>query len=255
MAKILIVDDTLIMRINLKKILEKGGHIVVGEAENGLKAVELTEKLKPDLITMDITMPEMNGIDALKEILEKYPFARIVMISALSQKIKVLDALSLGAKHYIVKPFDTNQVLEIIEKVLEESGFESNDEHDEYEEEQNEKFEMIMNEDGTYKNDGVLKFIVQNREGTHVVMPGESNGKWLSVIVERLINLKNLKVVVNILEVKMLSIFMFEELVKAVEKIKKVDGEIEIYANMDVIKVFEGRSGYKMLAKSVNKYF
>lgn len=253
MAKILIVDDTLVMRINLRKILEDADHEVVGEAENGLKAIEMVDKLKPDLITMDITMPEMSGIDALRRILKKYPSARVVMISALSQKVKVLEALNLGAKHYIVKPFKKNQVVEIIESVLEESGYLSEEDDEKDEPEQND--EDIYNEIDKSKKEDVLEFIVQNREGTYVLLPREVKGKWLPVIIEKLIRLKNPKVVINISEVKALSIFMFEELVKAVEKIKKARGSIEIYANMDVIKVFEGRAGYKMLLREVNKYF
>ncbi len=251
MAKILIVDDTLVMRINLRKILEDADHEVVGEAENGLKAIEMVDKLKPDLITMDITMPEMNGIDALKKVLKKYPFARVVMISALSQKIKVLEALNLGAKHYIVKPFKKNQVVEIIESVLGESDYQSDEVDEKEESEQND--EEIDND--KFNKGDVLEFIVQNREGTYVLLPRESKGKWLPVIIEKLIRMKNPKVVINISEVKTLSIFMFEELVKAVEKIKKARGSIEIYANMDVIEVFEGRAGYKMLLREVNKYF
>lgn len=123
MARILIVDDAFIVRNNLKTILTKGGHTVVGEASSGEQAIKMYEKFKPDLVTMDITMPDMNGIDATREIISRYPGARIVMVSALSQKSMVLTALELGAKHYIVKPFTELNVTGTIQKVLDIDGF------------------------------------------------------------------------------------------------------------------------------------
>ncbi len=118
MARILIVDDSIITRSNLKKVLTKLGHKVVGEASNGTIGIYKYFNLKPDLVTMDISMPETNGIEATEKILKMDPNALIVMVSALNQKRDIMDAIHTGAKYYILKPFKTEKVREVIEKVL-----------------------------------------------------------------------------------------------------------------------------------------
>ncbi|MCX7841814.1 MAG: response regulator [Clostridia bacterium] len=117
MSKILIVDDSMISRINLKKILLAEGHEVIGEASNGLEAVKKFEDLKPDIVTMDITMPEMDGLEALRNIMRSNPAAKVIMISALGQNNKILEALQSGAKNYITKPYEPSQVINIIKEL------------------------------------------------------------------------------------------------------------------------------------------
>ncbi len=119
LARVLIVDDAKFMRMTLTNILQKGNHTVVGEAENGRKAVELYRELKPDIVTMDITMPEMTGIEAVKQIKAIDPQAKIIMCSAMGQQKLVVEAIEAGAKDFIVKPFDENRVLEAIHRVFE----------------------------------------------------------------------------------------------------------------------------------------
>lgn len=118
MAKVLIVDDAAFMRMMIKDILEKNGFEIVGEASNGIKAVELYKKENPDVVTMDITMPDMDGIEAVKAIREYNPSAKIVMCSAMGQQTMVMDAIKAGAKDFIVKPFQPDRVLEAIKKVV-----------------------------------------------------------------------------------------------------------------------------------------
>ncbi|WP_442599642.1 response regulator [Neobacillus sp. D3-1R] len=118
MAKILVVDDAKFMRMTLSNILVKANHEVIGEADNGIKAVELYQELKPDLVTMDITMPEKSGIEAVKEIKEQFPNAKIIMCSAMGQQKMVVEAIEAGAKDFIVKPFDEGRVLDAIKRVL-----------------------------------------------------------------------------------------------------------------------------------------
>ncbi|MBZ9636038.1 response regulator [Clostridium sp. FP1] len=118
MARVLIVDDAAFMRMMVKDILEKNGFEVVGEASNGLKAVELYKAEKPDVVTMDITMPDMDGIEAVKEIKIFDPAAKIIMCSAMGQQSMVMDAIRAGAKDFIVKPFQADRVIEAIKKVL-----------------------------------------------------------------------------------------------------------------------------------------
>ncbi|GFI45745.1 chemotaxis protein CheY [Lachnospiraceae bacterium] len=119
MAKnILIVDDAAFMRMMIKDILTKNGYNVVGEAENGAKAFEKYNELKPDLVLMDITMPEVDGIAALKKIKGADPNAMIIMCSAMGQQAMVIEAIQGGAKDFIVKPFQPERVLEAVKKVV-----------------------------------------------------------------------------------------------------------------------------------------
>lgn len=112
----MIVDDAAFMRMKLKDILEKNGYNVVAEAQNGLEAVEKYKAEKPNLVTMDITMPEMDGVDALKEIRAFDPAARVVMCSAMGQQGMVMDAIRSGAVDFIVKPFDSDRVIKALDK-------------------------------------------------------------------------------------------------------------------------------------------
>lgn len=118
MARVLIVDDAMFMRMVMKNLLQKHGHTVVGEAENGQKAVELYTKLSPDLVTMDITMPVMDGIQAVKAIKVLDSNAKIIMCSAMGQQRLVVDAIESGAKDFVVKPFQEDRVLEAVNGVL-----------------------------------------------------------------------------------------------------------------------------------------
>jgi two-component system chemotaxis response regulator CheY len=118
MAKILIVDDAAFMRMMIKEILSKNGFEIVGEANDGAQAIEKYKELTPDLVTMDITMPEMDGITALKEIKKINPNAKVIMCSAMGQQAMVIDAIQAGAKDFIVKPFQAERVLEAINKTL-----------------------------------------------------------------------------------------------------------------------------------------
>ena len=119
MAKnILICDDAAFMRMMIKDILSKNGYNVAGEAENGAKAVEKYAEVKPDLVLMDIAMPEMDGIQALKKIKESDPAALVIMCSAMGQQAMVIEAIQAGAKDFIVKPFQAERVLEAVKKVV-----------------------------------------------------------------------------------------------------------------------------------------
>ena len=118
MARVLVVDDAAFMRKMVSDALAKGGHEVVGEAGNGVEAVARFQELKPDLMTLDITMPEKDGLTALAEIVAADPSARVVMCSALGQEAKVLEAIKLGAKDFVVKPFQPDRVLSAIDKAV-----------------------------------------------------------------------------------------------------------------------------------------
>lgn len=118
MAKIVVVDDAKFMRMTLANILTKADHEIIGEGENGEEAIELYRKLQPDLIMMDITMPVMSGLDAVKEIKKEFPAAKVIMCSAMGQQKMVVEAIEAGAKDFIVKPFDEGRIMDAVNRVL-----------------------------------------------------------------------------------------------------------------------------------------
>lgn len=118
MKKILIVDDAAYMRMMLKEILVDHGYTVAGEASNGAEAVEKFRELKPDMVTMDITMPEMDGIEAVKKIRSFAPEAIIVMCSAMGQQNLVMKSLEAGAKDFVVKPFEPERIIQTLESIF-----------------------------------------------------------------------------------------------------------------------------------------
>jgi two-component system chemotaxis response regulator CheY len=115
---ILLVDDAAFMRMMLKDILTKNGYTVIGEAENGAQAIEKFKELRPNLVILDITMPEMDGIQAARGIKAADPNALIVMCSAMGQQSMVVESIQAGARDFIVKPFQPNRVLEAVQKVI-----------------------------------------------------------------------------------------------------------------------------------------
>ncbi len=115
---ILVVDDAAFMRMMVKDVLSKNGFTIAGEAENGAKAIEKYKELNPDLVIMDITMPEVDGIQAVKEIKKINAAAKVIMCSAMGQQAMVIEAIQAGAKDFIVKPFQAERIVEAVKKVL-----------------------------------------------------------------------------------------------------------------------------------------
>lgn len=120
MAKVLIVDDSKTSRRFLRTMLEEAGHEIIGEAVDGAEGVEKYKELRPDIVTMDITMPVLDGIDAVKLIVDEDPTAKVIMVTAAGQKSNMVEALKRGATDFIQKPFEAGVILNTIEKVLEE---------------------------------------------------------------------------------------------------------------------------------------
>ena len=116
--RVLIVDDAAFMRMMIRDILNKNGYEVAGEAENGARAIERYKELLPDLVIMDITMPEVDGINAVKEIKKGFPDAKIIMCSAMGQQAMVIESIQAGARDFIVKPFQVERVIEAVKKVV-----------------------------------------------------------------------------------------------------------------------------------------
>lgn len=116
MGKVLIVDDAKFLRMTIARAITKAGHEVIGEAQTGEEAVQLYKNLKPDLVFMDFTMPDMDGIEAVKHIKKDFPDAKIIMCSAMGQHKMVLEAIEAGARDFIVKPFEESRIIEAIDK-------------------------------------------------------------------------------------------------------------------------------------------
>lgn len=117
-TSVLIVDDAVFMRTVLKKMLVEEGYEVAGEASNGAEAIKKASELNPDVVTLDITMPEMDGVTALPEIMKASPESKVIMCSAMGQQPMVVEAIKNGAKDFIVKPFQKARVLQAIENVM-----------------------------------------------------------------------------------------------------------------------------------------
>ncbi len=115
---VLVCDDAIFMRTMISDILSQAGYEVVGEAETGAQAVERYRALKPDLVTMDIVMPDMSGIEAVREICKENPDAKILMCSAMGQQALVVEAIQAGAKDFVVKPFQPSRVLEAVQRLM-----------------------------------------------------------------------------------------------------------------------------------------
>jgi len=118
MTKVLIVDDAAFMRLAIRRMLEGNDFEVIGEAENGAEGVKKYFELLPDIVTMDITMPEMGGVEALKAIMQRDPKAKVVMCSAMGQEIMVKEAVMAGARSFIVKPFKEEHVVHTLKKIV-----------------------------------------------------------------------------------------------------------------------------------------
>jgi two-component system chemotaxis response regulator CheY len=116
--RVLVVDDAIFMRSMIRDIFARSPFVIAGEAENGLEAIELYKELRPDITTMDIVMPEVDGITALKEIMRFDPQAKVIMCSALGQESLIAESIEAGAKDFIVKPFQPNKVLRVVRSVL-----------------------------------------------------------------------------------------------------------------------------------------
>ena len=220
MAKILIVDDSTVMRKNLYSIFTKSGHEVVGEAVDGKQALLLYSELKPDLVTMDITMPKMNGVDAVTHIINKNKDAKIIMISALNQKQMVFEALKSGAKHYIIKPIESSKLLGIVNEVLKD----------------NEKpVDKIMETDSKpMDSEEKLGFKIENTDGKFIFYFNEALDAGdivkLDTAVKGLLFLSPLKVIFDFHSCEEITYEILTPLMSLGANIKRAGGSLQLCA-------------------------
>lgn len=219
MARILIVDDSLVMRKNLSLILKNDGHEVVGEAANGRQGVTMYKDLKPDLVTMDISMPLMSGVEAVAKIIEEDPQAKIVMISAVNQKKMVFNALNSGAKHYVVKPIEPDKVTAVIGAVLSEVK-------------DPESSQIIEESD-------VQGFNIENIDGAFVIRFNQHLGlkdhSLLEMAIRGIMFIKPLKVVMDFTEYKNYNSKVIGPIIKLAKTIKSVEGQVSFQGENDEI--------------------
>lgn len=221
MAKILVVDDSIVMRKNLATILKADGHTIIGEASNGRQAISQYEELLPDIVTMDISMPIMSGVEAVQKIIERFPDARIIMISAVNQKKMVFNAINSGAKHYIIKPIDTKKVLSVVNEVI------LND----YEDDLKEVVEDLNSEQG---------FEINNVEGKFVITFNDcldkSDHNLLNMAVRGILFIKPLMVEFNFESLMDVSNEVLKPILKLADEIMDNGGGVSYKAVSESLK-------------------
>lgn len=217
MAKILIVDDSLVMRKNLSVILKGDGHEIVGEATNGRQAVTMYRDLKPDLVTMDISMPILTGVEAVKKIIEEDANAKIIMISAVNQKKMVFNALNSGAKHYIVKPIEPKKVIAVIDEVIQSISDKAN--------------AVAVQESS------VQGFAIENIDGAFVITFNEHLGmkdhNLLDMAIRGIMFIKPLRVRMDFSVFNVYEPSIMDPIMDLAQSIKDIDGSVSYKTSDD----------------------
>lgn len=237
MANILIADDSVVMRKNLKSIITRMGHNIVAEAINGQQAQMLYNKDEIDIVTMDITMPVMDGIEALKKILLKDPEAKVIIISALDQKRMVFQALECGAKYYIIKPVTEEKIANAINKVLNhEPNSEVQNQHEDINEVKK-LSELVQEQSPT-----LPPFTIDNKDSSFIINMNTTlnmnNIITLNSTLDSLMFIKPLKVTFNFDVNAKYSSDVLNVLVKISKRIKALQGEFKIIAEESISILF-----------------
>lgn len=220
MATILIVDDSILMRRNLRLLLTEAGHKVVAEASNGMEAYKEYAKHQPDLVTMDITMPVMSGLDALKKIIATYPDAKIIMISALDQKNMVFEAIQYGAKHYILKPITMEKILETISHVLDQPL------------PPGENGAPLLHPAPKHRDENAQPFGIDNKNGVFIVslyrQPEEDTLNAIHMALQGFLFVKPLKVVLNFDDLEELDDAVVDRFIGYITSIQQAEGTVRV---------------------------
>lgn len=215
MGRVLIIDDSLIMRDNLKNIFIQAGHQVVGEGTDGLQAISLYEQLLPDLVTMDITMPNMNGIEAAKKIISLYPDAKIIMISANNQKQLLYEAVKEGAKHYIIKPVTIEKVISVTKTIMRDSKKEH---------EQTHQLQPLFSPKPVVVDESIT-FTITNQKGTfYIDITEHPNGHAINLlegVIQQFRFVNSLDVILRIFELQNPSVHAY--LINLINKLFATD--------------------------------
>lgn len=243
MASILIVDDIAIMRKKIGTMLLQAGHTIVAEADDGEQAVREYEKNKPDLVLMDITMPNLDGIGAVKKIISSYPDAKIIMVSALAQKHMVLAALQCGARNYIIKPVEYSKLVDIVKKVLEDTA-----DKDDYQGNKPDSESKISSSvSGVTVPDVEMPFSVENDMGVFTVRLTDklnmNNINTLTTAIQGFLVIKPINIVFDFCCLDKMDDEALYVIVDAYIKIRNLGGSVKLNA-----------MGEKLTALLVEKY-
>lgn len=221
MAKILVVDDSIVMRKNLAAILKADGHIIIGEASNGRQAVAQYEELEPDVVTMDISMPIMTGVEAVQRIIERHPEAKIIMISAVNQKKMVFNAINSGAKHYIIKPIETQKVLSVVNEVI----------NTDYSEEVDDPMAVVAETEQGFE--------INNEEGRFIIRFNKSldrsDHNLLKMAIGGILFIKPLKVEFNFDALDTIELTVLKPIMELADSIEAHEGQVTYQAQSDGI--------------------
>lgn len=234
MAKILVVDDSYIMRMKIKTMLSSAGHDVVGEAVNGEQAIiEYTQK-QPDVVTMDISMPVMDGISSLRMILSKFPKARVIVISALDKKNMVLSALESGARNYILKPIDEIKLIKVIESVLRDESIPRRSQLNAEAKETESAVPFDL------ESEIHTPFSIDNKSGTLVINIGKTlhseNFSALGNAVQGLLFIKPLSIIFNFGNTEETDDEVLQSIKKLTLGIKAVNGNIQLASTSESMR-------------------
>lgn len=230
MATVLIVDDSSMARRNLKSILMSAGHTILAEATNGVQAFVEYENHKPDFVTMDITMPILNGIDGTKKILRTYPNAKVIIVSALNKKLMILSALQNGAKHYIVKPYSPEKVIDVVNDVLQLSCKMSINDFSSTIDQKQSKFSLSPSPAQHKKNEGISirPFFIESKDGISIINISKcmcnKNLTALKLGVQRISQIKPIKIVFNFGDIEVLDENTFNGIKEIFKNILTLDG-------------------------------
>ena len=241
MANILIVEDSSFIRSKISQAVSEAGHIVVGEAENGVQAINLYTNLKPDIVTLDITMPLMDGIETLKKLKKIDPDCLVIMLSAMGQQMIVIDCIKLGARHFIVKPFLSSELLRIIDEVLCAGA---------------EKMHKCDNtSDACSMDDTSIK--IHNITGTFVIdfpqQISQSDIDNFETVSEGLVYVKPLKVVMDFKKIEFVPLSQLQLINKIVGHLRE-QGEITIYSQSEKFTNYIKTTELKELKDIKNNY-
>lgn len=226
MANVLIVDDSVFARRSLKTFLVQAGHTVVEEASNGIEALAKYKQTLPDFVTMDITMPLVGGIASVKNIMEIFPDAKIIMVSAIQQKFAVFDAIQAGAKHYILKPFNFEKIIAVVDSVLSDNAQEKFENRL-----KKEDAEPLKPKDSTTSS----RFHLEQKNNiyiAHILKPLTiSNFHHIKKAIQGLLSLKSLKVIFNFDDIEILDNTLLNKLIDLADSIRNANGKVVFYSN------------------------
>lgn len=218
MARILIVEDSNFIRSKIRDAVTQGGHTVVGEAENGVHAINMYAVIKPDIVTMDITMPIMDGIETLRKIMKLDPDCNVIMVSAMGQQMIVINAIKLGAKHFIVKPIIYPELLRVIDEVVQHSAA------------------AEKNKPGSFALD-TSEIKIHNITGTFIIdfpypLTEQAIRKFITV-VEGLLYIEPLKIIIDFKNIEYLEPEKLLEVNNVIADVRDKGGELTMYSQSD----------------------